>query len=85
MDILKKIIENEGSCTQWASTSICEQCPMSKLRQKPDGTYLTCVEALGIQDMSEEEADARYKEVASRIFLDETIDAILGEPDGSVK
>jgi hypothetical protein len=85
MDILKKIIENEGSCTQWASPSICKQCPLSKLRQKEDGTYLSCVEALGIQDMTEEEADARYEEVASRILLDEAIDNILGEPDGTVK
>jgi hypothetical protein len=85
MGILEKIIENEGSCTQWASPSVCKQCPLSKLRKKDDGTYLSCVEALGVQDMTEEEADARYKDVASRILLDETIDNILGEVDGSNK
>lgn len=85
MDILNKIVENDGSCTQWASPSVCKQCPLSKLRQKEDGTYLSCVEALGIENMTEEEADARYKEVASRILLDEAVDAILGESDGIVK
>lgn len=85
MGILHKIIENEGSCCNWARPSICKQCPLSKLRKKEDGTYLSCVEALGIESMTEEEADARYKEVASRLLLDETIDQILGEPDGSIK
>lgn len=82
MSILNKIIQNDGSCTQWASPAVCKQCPLSQLRKKEDGTYLSCVEALGIQDMTEEEADARYKEVASRILLDEAIEEILGEPDG---
>ena len=84
-NILNKIIEAEGSCTQWASPSVCKECPLSKLRQKPNGTYLSCIEALGVQNMTEEEADAdaRYKEVAARILLDEAIDEILGEPDVS--
>jgi hypothetical protein len=80
--ILNKIIQSEGSCTQWANVSVCKQCPLSRLRKKEDGTYFSCVEALGIQDMTEEDADARYKEVASRILLDEAIEEILGEPDG---
>jgi hypothetical protein len=57
--------------------------PLGLLRQKPNGTYLSCIEALGVQNMTEEEADARYKEVAARILLDEAIDEILGEPDVS--
>jgi hypothetical protein len=82
-NILNKIIEAEGSCTQWASPSVCKECPLSKLRQKSNGTYLSCIEALGVQNMTEEEADARYKEVAARILLDEAIDEILGESDVS--
>ena len=82
-NILNKIIEAEGSCTQLASPSVCKECPLSKLRQKPNGTYLSCIEVLGVQNMTEEEADARYKEVAARILLDEAIDEILGEPDVS--
>lgn len=82
MDILKKIIDSEGSCTQWASKAICEVCPLSKLRQKENGTYLSCIEALGVMDMTEEEADAKYKDVANRLLLDEEIDEILGAQDG---
>jgi hypothetical protein len=83
MNILKKIVDSEGSCTNWAKPSICSQCPLSKLRKKPDGSYLSCIEALGIQEMTEEEADVRYKDVATRILLDEAIEDILGESDGS--
>jgi hypothetical protein len=83
MGILHKIVENDGSCTHWAGPEVCKQCPLSKLRKKPDGTYLSCVEALGVEDMTEEEADSRYKEVASRLLLDEAIDEILGGNDGS--
>lgn len=82
-DILKKIIAAEGSCTQWARPTVCQQCPLSKLKQKPNGSYLSCIEALKVQDMTEEEADARYKDVAIRILLDEAIDEILGESDVS--
>jgi hypothetical protein len=81
--ILNKIISADGSCTQWASPSVCQQCPLSKLRKKPNGTYLSCIEALGVQNMTEEEADAKYKEVAARILLDEAIDEILGESNVS--
>lgn len=81
--ILKKIIEEDGSCTLWASPSVCAQCPMSKLKQKEDGNWLSCVEALGVGNMSEEDADARYKEIAARLLLDEAIDEILGESDVS--
>lgn len=81
--ILKKIIDNDGSCTQWASPSVCKQCPLSQLRKKANGENLSCIEALGVQDMSEEQADMKYKEVATRILLDEAIDEILGEDDVS--
>ena len=83
MDILKKIVESEGSCTIWATPSICKKCPLSKFKKKADGSNLSCIEALGVQDLSEEEADAKYKEVASRILIDKAIDDLLKEPDGS--
>lgn len=83
MGILEKIVEEEGSCTKWASPSVCAMCPLSRLKKKDNGDWLSCVEALGVQEMTEEEADARYKEVAARVLLDEAIDDILGESDGS--
>lgn len=82
-EILKKIIKNDGSCTNWATPAVCKECPMSKLKQKEDGTYLSCVEAIGVDDMTEEEADARYKEIAGRILMDEAFDELLKESDGS--
>lgn len=82
-NILTQIVKSDGSCTSWANKTICASCPLSKFKKKSDGTPLSCIEALGAQDMTEEEADARYKEIAARILLDETIDQILGESDVS--
>lgn len=69
-----------GSCC-WATPSVCQQCPMSSLKQKENGSDMSCIEALGIEDLSEEEADKKYKEVAERLLLDEAIDSILETPD----
>jgi hypothetical protein len=83
MDILTKIIEDEGHCGLWAKPDICKRCPMSMLKQKADGSYLSCIEALAAQDLSEEKADALYKEAAIRLALNEAVDDLLiGEPDG---
>lgn len=81
-EILKKIIEEEGNCC-WSKPSICARCPLSKLKKKPNGDWMNCIEAIGIEELSEEQADAKYKEVATRILLDEAIDEILGDTDGS--
>lgn len=83
MDILKKIVDSEGSCTKWAKPSICLKCPLSKLRKKPNGDWLSCIESLRVEELTEVEADAKYKEVASRILIDEAVDDLLGEPNGS--
>lgn len=82
-NILKRIIQEGGSCC-WANPSICLKCPMSRLKQKDDGSYMSCIEALNIQELTEEQADAKYQEIAERILLDESIENILGEEsDGS--
>ena len=78
-DILGKIIADEGHCGVWAKPSVCQLCPISKLRQRSDGSFLSCIEALGIQDLSEEKADAIYKEVALRLKLNKAIDDLLTE------
>lgn len=82
MNILKKIVDSEGSCTLWAKSSICLVCPLSQLKKKSNGDFLSCVETIGVQDLTEQEADAKYKEVASRILIDKAIDDLLGEPNG---
>lgn len=85
IDILKKLVAENGSCC-WSSPSICKKCPLSQLKRKVDGNAVNCIEALGIENMSEEEADARYQEVAERLLLDETIDQILEDVvDGTDK
>jgi hypothetical protein len=82
IEILKKIVEEEGNCC-WSKPSICKKCPLSKLKSKKDGSFMSCIEALSIQELSEDQADARYKEIANRLLLDETIDQILGDVSGS--
>lgn len=78
--ILKKIIQEDGNCA-WARESVCARCPLARLKQKEDGSYYSCLEALKAHDLSEEDADVLYKEVAERLLLDETIDAILKDHD----
>ena len=75
-DILEKIIKEDGSCC-WAKPEICEQCPLSRLKQRADGTYYSCIEAVRIDGETEEDADARYKEIASRILTDMSIEEYL--------
>lgn len=78
--ILKRIVEEQGNCS-WATKATCEKCPLSKLKQRENGNYMSCIEALQIENISEEEADAKYQEVAERLLLDESIESILGEED----
>lgn len=82
MDILKKIVQEQGSCC-WARPSICAVCPLSMLKIKPNGSYMSCIESLGVETLSEEEADAKYLDIASRILLSEAIEEIIGENNGS--
>lgn len=51
-DILERIIDEDGSC-DWAFKHdpsdeyyICSRCPMSRLRKKPNGEWMSCYEAL---------------------------------------
>ena len=49
--------------------------------KRPDGNYYSCVEAVGAIDLTEEQADAKYKEIATRLLMDEAIDELLIKPD----
>lgn len=82
-DILRRIIQEDGNCC-WSKPSICKQCPLSKLKTKADGTPMNCIEAIGVEDLSEEDADKKYKEVATRILLDETIEDLLRDKDVAI-
>lgn len=74
--ILEKIIQEEGNCC-WSNKNICKKCPLSKLKKKLDGTYYSCIEATGIENLTEEVADSKYKEIAERLLLDQTIEDLL--------
>ena len=74
--ILEKIIEEEGSCT-WATSTLCKVCPLGRLARDGKGGYMSCVEALSIDGLSEQEADARYKKAAQEKLADLTIDGII--------
>lgn len=79
IEILKEIIAQDGNCSGWANKSLCRLCPMSKLKQRADGSYLSCIEAIGAHNMSEEEADIKYKEVATKMLVDAEMDKLLRE------
>lgn len=62
-------MDEDGSCC-WSTSDICKQCPLSKLKKREDGTYYSCVDVVKIDGKTEAEADARYKEIASKILTD---------------
>lgn len=74
--ILERIIQEEGSCC-WASPNICQSCPLGRLARNDVGGYMSCVEALGIDGISEEEADARYKAAALDKLADKSISDLI--------
>jgi len=76
--ILERIIQEEGSCT-WAKPRNCAICPLGKLARDRNGGFMSCVEALAIDGLSEVEADARYKKAAQEKLADLTIDRLIGE------
>ena len=76
MKILERIIAEKGNCC-WASPSICKNCPLGKLIRSDNGKFMSCVEALNIDGLSEEEADFKYKETAIRKLADMTLDQII--------
>lgn len=80
--ILERIVAEEGSCC-WATPSVCVSCPLGRLTRSDNGKYMSCVEALNIDGLSEEEADARYKEAASNKLADLTIENLIETPDGT--
>lgn len=76
MKILERIVAEDGNCC-WATSSICRNCPLGTLIRSDNGGFMSCVEALNIDGLSEEEADAKYKEAAIRKLADMAIDQII--------
>ena len=76
ISILEKIIEEKGSCC-WATPSICARCPLNRITQYESGRWVSCVESVGIDGLSEEEADAKYKDAAIKKLADLTVEKII--------
>ncbi len=76
ISILERIVEEEGSCC-WATPKVCSRCPLSRLTRSDNGGYMSCVEALNIDGLSEEEADARYKKAALDKLADLAIEKAI--------
>lgn len=77
-EILQKIVDNSGNC-DWSVPEICAKCPMSRLRFRDDGNPLSCVDALNVEGVKIEEADAIYKETAERLLAQMELDQIIEE------
>jgi hypothetical protein len=75
VEILRKVV-NDSSCS-WSNRKTCAQCPLSRLKQKEDGSYMSCIEAVGAQELIGPAADDRYQEVATKLLIDYEIEAIL--------
>lgn len=77
-DILQRIINENGSCTGWANQhTTCKRCPMSRLKKRDDGNWLSCADAVGVNNLTEEQADDKYKKIAIRLLLDEAVEDLL--------
>jgi hypothetical protein len=76
ISILERIIAEEGNCC-WAKPSVCKNCPLGRLDRYESGRYASCVESLNIDGLSEEEADAKYKEAAINKLADLTLEKII--------
>jgi len=76
-DILQKIVY-EGNCN-WSNSDTCLSCPMSKLKKRSDGTYLSCYDALGGDKLLPDQLDAEYVDKASKLLADLLVEEILEE------
>jgi hypothetical protein len=76
ISILERIVAEEGSCC-WAKPSVCAACPLGHLTRYESGNYMSCIESLNIDGLSEEDADARYKEAATRKLADIMMNNII--------
>ena len=74
--ILERIISEEGSCC-WATPDVCKRCPLGCLIRSDNGGFMSCVEALSIDGLSEEEADAKYKQAAIEKLFDAALDKVI--------
>jgi hypothetical protein len=75
-EILQRIIDDGGDCEALHARSLfhlCKSCPLSKLKQRPDGTYLSCWDAIVIQGGDRTLEDHRF---AEELYLEKALEVL---------
>ena len=85
-EILKKIIEEEGSCEwiyeEYKGQDVCRNCPFNTLKKKDKYNFFCCYEAVnGTARPTEEEADERYKATAIQLLVDMVVNEEILDQD----
>ena len=87
-EVLKRIIEANGSCdwvfSLFRGCNVCQFCPIARLREKPNGDYFSCYEAVcGEQKINDDsKIDRMYLQTAEKLLLDISVDEELGVDEG---
>jgi hypothetical protein len=81
IDILNKIIENDGCCSWLPNRKICDACPLGKIDESK-----SCLESvLGIKHLAlmgdSLAINARYKKFAEELLLDLCMEQLLENRD----
>ena len=85
-EILKKIVEEKGSCRWIAATPlpedhICKRCPISHWLKDENGDYISCGRAVEMKKGVFDNDDA-YLEVAAELLITiEVEDILLNDED----
>jgi hypothetical protein len=82
IELLEKIINSSGSCND-RTPQDCRACPIGNSKKRTDGSLIGCIESLGIEGLSEDEANKKYFEAAVTVLADIKLEQILGDDDGS--
>lgn len=84
-EILKSIIDNDGSCRNAAMDTCCKNCPISKLAGDQRSCYSYVIFDFGGYPEGHlktlDAVDKVYKELAEKLYLDMIIDEVLCEDD----
>jgi len=63
------IIADTDSCNSF-SQSVCETCPLAKMKKRADGTYTSCADAVGFKRTG----DGSYSRAAVSAIIDKLIE-----------
>ena len=77
-EVLQAIIDNDGSCN-FATRNICTICPLNRYKQRADGTFYSCFDAIVPEHTAwwRDKWRQRYINVATSLLLDIIIKELL--------